>query len=153
MAPWPGMARRRGQLQTGGSRSGSGFYYGDRRVLLMDTEGTEVVWSGEGVALFTNDVLYAVFSDLSKRGEDMIRSLAPVGETGDLQESCYAFVDRDGGRVLVVAGATAKYAIYQELGTSRHAASPFIRPTFDYLAAQVGPMLKAEAAARGGGGR
>jgi len=142
------MSRRRGQLQTGSSRSGRGFYYQNRRVLIMDTPGTEVVWAGEGIAQFSMDVLQAVFSTLSRRGLDMVRAKAPYRH-GDLRDSCYAFVDREATRVLVVVGAEAKHALYQELGTSRHAAQPFIRPTFDYLAAQVGPALRAEAAARG----
>lgn len=150
MAAWPGQSRNRGQLQTGKSRSGRGFYQGGRRVLLMDVPGTEVVWAGESIEKFSRDVLEATFDTMSDRGLQMLQDKAPV-DTGELRESCYCVVGNEGTRLLLVVGAEADHALYQELGTSRHAAQPFIRPTFDYLAATVPGILKRESQARGGG--
>lgn len=150
MAAWPGMARNRGQLLTGDSRSGRGFYYGGRRVLLMDVPGTEVVWAGDGVAQFTEDVQEAAFSTLGRRGLQFMQSITPV-DTGELRDSEYVEIFASGGRVQLQIGAQALHALFVELGTSTHSAQPFIRPTFDYLASVIGPTMQNEARARGGG--
>jgi HK97 gp10 family phage protein len=151
MADWPGQkSRGRGQLLSGKTRSGRGFYYGGRRVLLMDEPGTELVWAGDGVAQFTNDVLEAVFSTLAQRGLAYMQARTPV-DTGELVASDYVDIFEGDGRYQLNIGATADHAIYQELGTSRHRAQPFIRPTLDMLAALVPQALAAEANARGGG--
>jgi Bacteriophage HK97-gp10, putative tail-component len=150
MAAWPGQkSRGRGQLRTGQSRSGRGFYYGGRRVLLMDAPGTEVVWAGESLVQFSDDVLEATFSTLAQRGLQYLQSITPV-DTGELQDSDYVEIDDEGGRLRLTIGATAEHALFQELGTSRHGANPFIRPTFDWLSGVIGPTMRAESAARGG---
>lgn len=149
MADWPGQkSRGRGQLLSGASRSGRGFYYGGTRVLLMDEPGTELVWAGDGVIQFTEDVLEATFSTLSDRGRDYMEARTPV-DTGELVDSIYVDLFEADGRVQMNIGADADHAIYQELGTSHHAAQPFIRPTLDYLAKLVPVTLAREAAARG----
>jgi len=138
-----------GQLLGGGSRSGRGFYYGGRRVLLMNEPGLLVEWAGDGVAQFSQDVLEATFKTLETRGLQYMQSITPV-DSGDLQRSDFAELAVSQGRVLLTIGATEPYAMFVELGTSSHDAQPFIRPTFDYLASAVGPMMQAEAKARGG---
>lgn len=150
MADWPNQkSKGRGQLLSGTSRSGKGFYYGGRRVLLMDEPGTELVWAGDGVVQFTEDVLEAAFSTLSDRGKQYMEARTPV-DTGELVDSIYVDLFEGDGRVQMNIGAEADHAIYQELGTSRHAAQPFIRPTLDYLAAIVMRTLQSESSARGG---
>lgn len=146
MSAWPGQPR--GQIRSGASRSGRGFYYGGRRVLLFDAPGTEVEWAGQGVAQLSRDVLEATFTTLRDRGLGFMRSLTPV-DTRELINSDYVEIFDDGGRVILQIGATAAHALFVELGTSTHRAQPFIRPTLDYLAGVIGPTLRAEAAARG----
>jgi HK97 gp10 family phage protein len=149
MSAWPGMTSKgRGQLLSGASRSGKGFYYGGRRVLLMDEPGTELVWAGDGVEQFAQDVLEDTFRTLSKRGLEYLRAGTPV-DTGELEESDYVDLFEGDGRYQLNVGATSDHAIFQEVGTSRHAAQPFIRPTLDWLARLVMPTLKREASARG----
>lgn len=149
MAAWPGQTSRgRGQLLSGASRSGKGFYYGGRRVLLMDEPGTELVWAGEGVAQFSQDVLEATFETLSDRGLNYMQARTPV-DTGELVASTYVDLFEGDGRVQMNIGATADHAIFQELGTSHHRAQPFIRPTLDYLKSIVMRTLQAESTARG----
>lgn len=149
MSAWPGMSRARGQILTGDSRGGRGFYYGGRRVLLMDVPGTELVWAGEGVAQFTEDVQDATFSTLADRGLGYMRALTPV-DTGQLRDAEYVLLYNERGRVLMQIGSEAEHTIFVEMGTSKMAAQPFIRPTFDWLVGQVGPVMRAESAARGG---
>jgi HK97 gp10 family phage protein len=149
VADWPGQkSAQRGQLYSGTSRSGRGFYYGGRRVLLMDQPGTELVWAGEGVAQFTEDVLEATFSTLSDRGLSYMQARTPV-DTGELVDSEYVDLFREAGRYQANIGADAPHTLFQELGTSHNPAQPFLRPTLDYLAALVMPTLRREAQARG----
>jgi HK97 gp10 family phage protein len=68
-----------------------------------------------------------------------------------LVASTFVEIFEAAGRYQLNLGAEADHAIYQELGTSRHRAQPFIRPTLDMLAALVPRTLQAEANARGGG--
>lgn len=149
MSAWPGQTSKgRGQLYSGASRSGKGFYYGGTRVLIQDVPGTEVVWAGDGVTQFSDDVLEATFGTLSDRGLAYMQARTPV-DTGELVDSEYVDLFEGDGRYQLNAGATAEHALFQELGTSHHAASPFIRPTLDWLARLVMPTLKREASARG----
>lgn len=149
MSAWPGMkSRGRGQLYTGASRSGRGFYYGGTRVLLMDVPGTELVWAGDGIVQFSEDVLEATLSTLSDRGLQYMQSITPV-DTGELRDSEYVDLFHEVGRYQVNIGATAEHSVFQELGTSRHRAQPHIRPTLDWVASRIMPTLQAEAKARG----
>lgn len=150
MADWPGQtSRNRGQLLSGKTRSGRGFYYGGTRVLLMDEPGTELVWAGSGVEKFADDVLEAVFSTLGDRGLAYMRDRTPV-DTGELVASTFVEIFEASHRYQLNLGAAADHAIYQEMGTSHHRAQPFLRPTLDYLAALIPKTLVAEANARGG---
>jgi hypothetical protein len=148
MTAWPG-SKQRGQILAGASRSGRGFYYGGRRVLLMNEPGAELVWAGDGVAQFSEDVLEATFSTLQQRALGYMRGVTPE-DSGDLIRSEYAVIRVEGGRAVLAIGAEEPYAIFVELGTSTHRAQPFIRPTFDWLASVLMPTLQAESAARGG---
>lgn len=151
MSDWPNQkSKGRGQLLSGTTRSGRGFYYGGTRVLLMDEPGTELVWAGDGVTQFTDDVLEATFSTLSDRGLQYMQDRTPV-DTGELRDSEYVDIFEEVGRYQLNIGADADHALFVELGTSRMSAQPYIRPTLDYLAAIVMSTLQAESSARGGG--
>lgn len=72
----------------------------------------------------------AVAKDLAKRAirvERMAKRLAPV-DTGRLRASIAWQIERHHGRLSAVVGTNVEYAIYQEFGTSRMAAHPFLRP-------------------------
>ena len=56
------------------------------------------------------------------------KRLAPV-DTGNLRNSITTAVSNGGLTAAVVA--TASYAVYQELGTSRHPPQPFMGPATD----------------------
>lgn len=60
------------------------------------------------------------------------KTLAPV-DTGNLRASIGSTIRGDGrmGVVRAEIGPTASYGIYVEMGTSRMAAQPFLRPATD----------------------
>jgi HK97 gp10 family phage protein len=69
------------------------------------------------------------FNILDQGGADietMAEQLVAV-RTGYLRSTIYHKVEG----LSLEAGATADYAVYQEFGTSRMAAHPFLRPAFD----------------------
>lgn len=62
------------------------------------------------------------------RVERAAKRLCPV-DTGRLRASItHSDVDRDGDAVKVRVGTNVEYAAYVELGTSRAAAQPYLRP-------------------------
>jgi len=60
--------------------------------------------------------------------EALARELVPV-DTGFLQSTIFHKVDP--GNLSLELGAMADYAFWVEIGTTRMAAQPFIRPAFD----------------------
>lgn len=56
--------------------------------------------------------------------------LAPV-DKGLLRSSIHSEAGRAGGGLIVRIGTNVEYSIYQEFGTSRMRAQPFLRPAFD----------------------
>lgn len=138
--------RGRGQFSTPASRSGKSFTYDGRRVLLR--EGNfELTWNGPGVVKAVLDALSDSFSQLSDEALTYMQSIVPV-DTGATQASCFAIVEVVGGRIQLTIGAGTPYAIYIELGTSSHAAHPFIRPTFDLVIRELPGILKKEVSRR-----
>lgn len=70
-----------------------------------------------------------VIRDAAERAEDRARDLVPY-RTGDLHNSIYSKpIDSGLGFEL---GATMEYAGFVELGTSRMAPQPYIRPAFEH---------------------
>ena len=60
------------------------------------------------------------------------KGLSPV-DTGFLRNSISTTISGDGrfGEITAVIGPTAEYGIYQELGTSKMPAHPYLAPAFD----------------------
>ena len=77
-----------------------------------------------------------------KGGKDVERAakrVAPVGPTGDLRESISVTMYGDGRSkgLTAVIGPTVRYGLFQERGTSRHPAQPFMQPALDGVAPGV----------------
>jgi HK97 gp10 family phage protein len=68
--------------------------------------------------------------------DDCASSHCPV-RTGYLQSTIYHKVDGLSAEL----GATADYASYVELGTSRMSAEPFLRPAFEQMKGEVADAL------------
>jgi HK97 gp10 family phage protein len=85
----------------------------------------------------------AVARDINARAERVVQTakrLAPVSPHGShgrpsgyLRSSIGQETGHDGDGLYVDIVAEADYAIYQELGTSKMAAQPFLRPALDDL--------------------
>lgn len=60
------------------------------------------------------------------------KGFAPV-DTGFLRNSISTTISGDGrfGEIAAVIGPTAEYGIYQEVGTSKMPAHPYLAPAFD----------------------
>lgn len=64
------------------------------------------------------------------RVERRAKQLAPV-DTGRLRSSITHETGREGGELVGRVGTNVDYAPHQELGTSRMAAQPYLRPALD----------------------
>lgn len=139
--------RGRGRFTAPSSRSGKAYVYAGRSVRLSG-EGFQLTWNGPVLYAALQSALVEAFSQLSDEALAYMRSIVPV-DTGTLQDSCFAVVATGGGRILVTIGATAYYAVYVELGTSRRSAQPFIRPTYDYVRSILPSIVRNEVRNRG----
>lgn len=66
------------------------------------------------------------------RGEAVAKRLCPV-DTGRLRASITHRLGRDSEGLFVDVGTDVEYAPYVELGTSRMAARPYLRPALDAM--------------------
>lgn len=72
----------------------------------------------------------AVAADLLRRAVQVTtaaKRLCPV-DTGRLRDSIVYGLVEEGAGLYALVGSDVEYAIYQELGTSRMAAHPYLRP-------------------------
>jgi HK97 gp10 family phage protein len=138
--------RGRGQFTSATSRSGHAFVHDTRRVLISG-DNFKLTWNGPTIVAEILAALNNALSELSNEALDYMQSIVPV-DTGATRDSCFATVVGQGERVALVIGAGTPYAIYIELGTSSHAARPFIRPTFDFIIQQLPALVKSEVASR-----
>lgn len=139
--------RGRGQLTAPTSRSGRGYNYAGRSVKLKG-ENFELTWNGPALvdALFA--ALEDAFSQLSDLALEYMQRIVPV-DTGRLRDSCFVTVTENGGRIQVIVGADTPYAVYIELGTYRRAATPYIRPTYDFIIKVLPGIVRTEVKKRG----
>lgn len=139
--------RGRGQFTAPTSRSGRGYVYAGRSVRLKG-DNFELTWNGPQIAVQIMDALVGALQSLSDTALAYMQEIVPV-DTGALKESCFVQVLVVGTRVQVVIGANTPYAVYVELGTSKNAAQPYIRPTYDLVLRLLPGVIKAEVARRG----
>ena len=140
--------RSRGQFTAPTTRSGKSFTYDQRRVLIREGVQLQLSWNGNKVR---DAIIQSVESALSNLSDDALaymQSIVPI-DTGRLRDSCFVQLEVRAGRVRLVIGADTRYAIFIELGTSRRAASPYIRPTYDYVVQRLPALLRKEVASRG----
>jgi HK97 gp10 family phage protein len=86
----------------------------------------DVEWHEPGFA----ELLSKVKADVERRSlrvEGAAKGLAPV-DTGRLRSSITHEVEVQGAEVVGRIGTNVEYAIFQEFGTSRMPAHPYLRP-------------------------
>lgn len=138
--------RGRGQFGAAESRSGRGYIYAGRSVRIRN-DNFELTWNGPAFEAMIFQALEFAFTRLSDAALTYMQNIVPV-DTGQLRDSCYVQVFNENGRIRVEIGATMRYAVYVELGTSSHAAQPYIRPTFDLVIRMLPQILREEVAKR-----
>jgi len=106
--------------------------------------GFAFTWRGAAVAQALDNAMQDAMQATALEAKAEAQALAPV-DTGLLKSSVFADVNASGGagRRTLVVGANAPYAVYVELGTSRMAAQPFLRPTLDKIAPKLTANLRA----------
>lgn len=139
--------RGRGQFTAPTSRSGRGYNYGGRSVRIQGDKFT-LTWNGPQFEAMIMEALVNAFSTLSDEALAFMQAIVPV-DTGDLRDSCFVQVLIVGNRVQIAIGAGMYYAVYVELGTSKHAAQPFIRPTYDFVVSRLAGVIRNEVSRRG----
>lgn len=140
--------RSRGQFTAPTTRTGKSFVHDGRRVLIRDGAQFQLTWNGQRVADQVLDAVVRALSNLSDDALAYMQSIVPV-DTGLLQSTCFVIIDASTGRIRLVIGADTRYAIYIELGTSRRPATPYIRPTYDYIVRRLPTLIRKEVARRG----
>ena len=85
----------------------------------LDERAIAAISSSEGMLEYMTGVALAVEAEAKR--------LAPV-DTGNLRRSIIGEVVTTKAGHTAVVGSNVRYAIYQELGTRYHPASPFLRP-------------------------
>jgi HK97 gp10 family phage protein len=107
------------------------------------TASVELEWNGPALIEDFSKRELAALQKAGQVAEETAQGLARV-RTGFMRDSVFVITDvsPDGTAVLIV-GDSAPYAIFNELGTYRMSAQPFIRPAGD-RAAQLLPQLLAQ---------
>jgi HK97 gp10 family phage protein len=134
--------RGQGQFTAPTSRTGRGYIFGGRRVLVKG-ENFQLTWNGPAVIEAVMNALEEALQDLSNEALNYMQSIVPV-DTGATRDSCFVEIVNIGGRLSLVIGAGTPYTVYIELGTFNHPARPFIRPTADYVKQRLPGILKNE---------
>jgi HK97 gp10 family phage protein len=103
-----------------------------------------MTWRGAEVAQALDDAVQTAMQETAEAAKAAAEERCPV-DTGLLKSSIFAQVDAPGAsaRRTLTVGADAPYAAYVELGTSRMAAQPFIRPAVDAEAPRLTERIRA----------
>lgn len=100
---------------------------------MADLDVSQLLRVGRDVARTSAVVSVKASAAVRKTAFDIegdAKGYAPV-DTGYLRSSIGTDVTGDGNVVTAVIGPTASYGIYQEFGTYKMAAHPFLSPAFD----------------------
>lgn len=141
--------RGRGQFTAPTSRSGVGYNYAGRSVKIQG-ENFTLTWNGPAFVNMIVTSLGAAFETISDQALQYMQSIVPV-DTGALRDSCFVDIGIVAGRLRISIGAGMPYAVYVELGTSRMAAQPYIRPTYDMVVSVLPGVIRNEVRRRGRG--
>lgn len=90
----------------------------------------------DDIAPFIEAVTLQVADQIGQALVERARELVPV-DTGALQASISYRVEQSGGQVHIIFGAYTDYAVWVELGSSRWAGQPFLRPAIDSIAQTI----------------
>jgi HK97 gp10 family phage protein len=141
--------RGRGQFVAPTSRSGVSYTHAGRRVLIRE-KNFSLEWNGPALADMIMGALFSAFTEISDVALDYMQSIVPV-KTGALRDSCFVDIGQSSnGRLSISIGATMPYAVYIELGTMYRDATPYIRPTYDFVVKVLPGVIRSEVANRSG---
>lgn len=73
--------------------------------------------------------------------EGLAKGYAPV-DTGRLRDSIHSTVDESGKTVVGTVSTDVDYAVYQEFGTYKMAAQPFMRPAIDEAKGSIKELFR-----------
>jgi HK97 gp10 family phage protein len=95
-----------------------------------------LIWKGKEYVANIEKKLPAVMNDIGKMVQDQAKSYAPV-LTGYLRDNIinYPIVSSDEYTQRILS--KANYSIYQELGTYKMKAHPYLRPAIDFLKKEI----------------
>lgn len=111
------------------------------------TARLEVKWAGNIVKQATRNAAGEAIGLIAEKTAQIAAGLAPVDE-GELRDSIGAVpIGRDGLEWALVADTS--YALFVELGTSRQAPQPFMRPAVELVVREV-PRIAGSVASKFG---
>lgn len=101
-----------------------------------------VKFSGDTVISNLRTVIEAKSLEVAESVASNARALAPA-ETGALRRSIKAKKSKfkNGGAVVIAGGGDEYYATFKELGTSKMAATPFLRPAIEMSRAKAKRLI------------
>jgi HK97 gp10 family phage protein len=101
-------------------------------------------WRGAAITAKITEAVLQAMDETADAAKSAAQERCPV-DTGRLRDSIDAIVDQSGGsqRRRLTLFAAAPYALYVELGTSRMAAQPFLRPAMDAEAPKLTQRIRA----------
>jgi len=111
-----------------------------------------LTWTGGGPALFIRQLqsldgavtshLQTAMGEIAQLVERRAKELAPV-DTGTLRASIGHVVNRMGrDAITAIIGSDVEYAPYQEYGTYKMAAQPFLRPALEQSRDEIVRILE-----------
>lgn len=90
-------------------------------------------WYTDEMMAYTSDAMRRALESGGAFGQQLWQHIAPVGTdprtSGDLRRSWVDFVQQHGQNLALILAATARYAIYVELGTSKMSPRAPLRAT------------------------
>lgn len=102
---------------------------------MSDIESVDVIFDVDAVEELLrgpNGVAAKTMARTAIKCETTAKRMCAV-DTGRLRASIKGTIVDEGGEIVGYVGSDVEYAIYQEMGTERMAAQPFLRPAVDMV--------------------